>query len=141
MSYDFAAYDKDGRLSVVVEAKRRLRTDAAWATELRRNIFAHEAVPQAVFMVVVPDKVYVWNAVAREQDKPIEIDASSIFAPYFEQTGISPDTIEPQAFEQLVSWWLNDLARMDPVAIDRRLRESGIVEALAGSRVLRQLAA
>jgi len=90
-------------------------------------------------MVVVPDKVYVWNGSADLQAKPTEINASGLFAPYFDQTGVSPETIEPVAFEQLVSWWLNDLARATPAKVDPELR--GIVDAVVGGRVRRQLAA
>ncbi len=142
MTYDFAAYDKDGRLSIVVEAMRQLGTNATWATKLRRNILAHGGVLHAdFFMVVVPDKLYVWKGAANPQAKPTAIDAHGLFAPYFHRTGVSPATIEPAAFEQLVAWWLNDLARGVPAEVDPQLRQSGIVDAVSGGRVLRQLAA
>jgi len=142
MRYDFAAYDKDGNLAVVVEAILHLNTDAVWASELRRNILAHGALPRAdFFMVVVPDKIYVWNGRADPQAEPAEIDARDLFAPYFERIGISPETIVSAAFEQLVFWWLNDLARSVPADVDARLRQSGIVDVVAGGHVLSQLAA
>ena len=59
----------------------------------------------------------------------------------FERIGISPETIEPGVFEQLVFWWLNDLARSVPADVDARLRQSGIVDVVAGGHVLNQLAA
>ncbi len=142
MRYDFAAYDKDGNLAVVVEAILHLNTDAVWASELRRNILAHGALPRAdFFMVVVPDKIYVWNGRADPQAEPAEIDARDLFAPYFERIGISPETIVSAAYEQLVFWWLNDLARSVPADVDARLRQSGIVDVVAGGHVLSQLAA
>ena len=68
-----------------------------------------------------------------------EIDAREILAPYFEKSKTEPERIDPGAFELLVAWWLDDVAREG--GTDERLSRSGLPEALAGSRIAREVAA
>ena len=139
--YDFAAYNRAGKLTVVVEAKRRTKTSAAWATTFRRNLMAHGTPPpRELFAIVAPDKIYTWRAGAPMDAVPdAEIDAREILAPYFERSKAEPERIDPGAFELLVAWWLEDVAREG--APDERLKRSGLPEALAGSRIAREVAA
>lgn len=142
MYYDVAAYGRDGNLSVIGEAKVRLATDAKWAAEVRRNILEHESQVRArFFMVVVPDRLYLWHGDASPEATPLEIDAQETFAPYFKLLGISPAEIQPVTFENVVSWWLSDLTHADPTKVDPRLRQSGMLEAIVGGRISRELAA
>lgn len=141
MRYDFAAYNRAGELTVVVETKRRTKTSAAWATTFRRNIMAHGTPPPGeLFAIVAPDKIYTWRAGAPMEAVPdSEIDAREILAPYFQRSKAQPDRIDPGAFDLLVAWWLEDVAREG--AADVRLKGSGLSEALAGSRIAREVAA
>jgi hypothetical protein len=45
MRFDFTVYDDSGRPRAIVEAKRRIGTDGAWAAELRRNWLEHGPLP------------------------------------------------------------------------------------------------
>lgn len=133
--FDFAGYDHAGRLSVLVEAKRRAGTDATWAAQLRRNLLAHGAIPSAdLFVVIVPDRLYVWRSSSPAEAPPAhEIDARPLLAPYFAQVSASPETISPEAFELLVGWWLDDLTHTE--AVEEALKPSGLPTAVRGGRI------
>ena len=140
--HDFVGYDGAGRLKVVVEAKRRSQTSGAWAAQFRRNLLAHgSALPGDLFAIVAPDKIYTWRAGAPTDARPdAEIDARPILAPYFERAKTAPDHIDATAFELLVAWWLEDVARQaEPISDE--LKRSGLPEALAGGRIAREVAA
>ncbi len=133
--FDFAGYDDAGRLAVLVEAKRRAGTDATWAAQLRRNLFAHGSIPEAdLFAVIVPDRLYVWRASSPMDALPEhDIDARPLLAPYFSQVGASPETIAPEAFELLVGWWLDDLTHKE--VVEGTLTPSGLPSAVRGGRI------
>jgi hypothetical protein len=139
--YDFAAFDRAGKLTVVVEVKRRTKTSAEWAKHFRRNLMAHGTPPPGeLFAIVAPDKIYTWRARAAIEAGPdAEIDARAILGPYFERSKAEPERIDPGAFELLVAWWLEDVAREGTA--DARLKASGLPEALAGGRIAREVAA
>jgi hypothetical protein len=140
--YDFGAYDGAGHLRLVVEAKRSLGTSAKWAFDFRRNLLAHGGPPPGeLFAIVAPDKIYTWRAGAQMDALPdAEIDARPLLAPYFKRVHTEPASIDPRAFELLVAWWLEDVARQAQ-APDERLKSSGLPEALAGARIAREIAA
>lgn len=57
---DFIAYDADGKVVLLAEAKSRRGTSASWAAKLRRNMLAHSyslgrnsssSRPRSVYMV------------------------------------------------------------------------------------------
>ncbi len=142
MHYDVAAYGRDGNLAVIGEAKVRSAPDSTWATALRRNILETESKLRArYFMLAVPDRLYLWPGDANPNAIPQEIDARETFAPYFRMLGIEPLEIQSPTFGNVVSWWLSDLTQADPTKVDARLRESGLVDAVAGGRISRGLAA
>jgi hypothetical protein len=121
-----------------VEAKRRLSTDSRWAAQYWRNLRAHRFVPSTdFFALIVPDRLYIWRSAEPPDASPYEVDARPLLAPYFERIGVQPGQIEPMAFELLVSWWLNDLARqqVDARAVTPDLSRSGLLEAVSGARI------
>jgi hypothetical protein len=128
-------------VKLVVEARRRSQTSADWAAHFRRNLMAHaNLAPGGLFAIVAPDKIYTWRAGAPPDAPPdAEIDARPIFAPYFERAKTAPDHIDAMAFELLVAWWLEDVAR--GAGSNHDLEESGLLEALAGGRIAREVAA
>ena len=141
MEFDFSTYDSSGGLAAIVEAKRRLGTSTEWAAQFRRNILAHARIPLArFFLIVVPDRIYLWDAQTEGNAPPTEIDARAIFAPYFERIGVRPERISPAAFESRVQWWLEDLVENSPTARSS-LRDTGVAEAVAGGSVRRGRAA
>jgi hypothetical protein len=139
---DFTAYDASGRVRAVIEAKRRMRTAGSWAADFRRNLLAQGVPSDVVFVLVTPDKLYSWAAGLSTDAKPsFEVATDSLFERYFRRVGATPDSIEPAAFELLVSWWLDDIARAMEPADAHDLAGSGLPEALKGARVVRQEAA
>lgn len=142
MRFDFITYDSEERPTLIVEAKRRSGTSEAWATELRRNILARGNVPPArYFAVVVPDRLYLWRAEAPPEAAPEQTDMRPIFRPYFARIATDPGMIEPLAFEQIVAWWLEDLAEGTGREGDLRSLPAPFVEAVHGGRVRREVAA
>jgi hypothetical protein len=127
-----------GRRTAVVEAKRRLGTDSRWAAQYWRNLRERRSIPSSdYFALIVPDRLYIWKSSAPPDAPPFEVDARPVLAPYFERVGVGPGQIEPMAFELLVSWWLNDLARQggDAQQVAPGLSHSGLLDAISGARI------
>ena len=112
---DFVAYDREGRVVLLAEAKSRGGTSEYWAAGLRRNMLAHGALPWAkYFLIATPERMYMWKQERPDvEDAPPEftIDAAKVFQPYFEKLHQEPSSIAPEAFELLVLTWLTDVAR------------------------------
>src|SRR5579859_4465047 len=103
---DFVAYDREGRVVLLAEAKSRRGTSENWAARLRRNMLSHGVLPLAkYFLIATPERMYLWK-----QDRPnpadvppeFTIDATKVFQPYFQKLAQEPSTIGPEAFELLV---------------------------------------
>lgn len=139
MRYDFVGYDGSGRPRVTVEAKSRTGTSPEWAAEFRQNLIEHMAPPGDIFAIVTPDRIYTWEAGASSDALPTVTDATPILSPYFERAKVDPERIRFMAFELLVAWWLDDLARAGSPAADRG--PARLAEALAGGRIVREEAA
>jgi hypothetical protein len=147
---DFALYNQSGRLAAVIEVKNKMGTSREWASKLRRNMFAHgEGYNADFFLLVMPDRLYLWkNAAATPLLAPptYEIDARSLFAPYFEKAGVNADDISGYAFELVVAAWLGDLVRSEEQTEkltneQRWLVESGFLAAVRDGRVAYEEAA
>ncbi len=139
--FDFAALDPTGKISLLVEAKSKLGTDAVWARELR-GLIAERApiVASGTFLLVTPDRLYVWAADERLESSPTVLDGTKVLGKHLEHAGARPDrAMDPRAFEAVVLWWLKDIATgvadtppgeaFAPVA--RALRSGRIVSELA----------
>src|SRR5258708_1352624 len=116
-SIDFAAYDREGRIVLLAEAKSRRGTSEDWAARLRRNMLAHGVLPSAkYFLVATPERIYLWkqeDTNTAEARPEFTIDAEEVFRPYFEKLHQEPSRIGPEAFELLVFTWLTDVARSE----------------------------
>jgi hypothetical protein len=112
---DFVAYDREGRVVLLAEAKSRRGTSEHWAARLRRNMLSHGMLPWAkYFLIATPERMYLWKQERpNPRDVPPEftIDAAKVFQPYFQKLRQEPSNIGPEAFELLVLTWLNDIAR------------------------------
>jgi hypothetical protein len=111
---DFVAYDRDGGVLLLAEAKSRHGTSEDWAARLRRNMLAHGLLPWAkYFLIATPERMYLWK---QERPNLVEappeftIDAAKVFQPYFQRLNQEPSNIGPQEFDLLVLTWLNDIA-------------------------------
>lgn len=141
---DFIAYDPDGKVVLLAEAKSRHGTSDAWAAKLRRNMLAHGVLPKSqYFLIATPDRIYGWrqeNLAPSDVPPQFTVDAQKALAPYFSKLGQSPAQISPAAFELLVLAWLTDIARSsgdqperDPSL--RSLSESGLLSSLQRAEI------
>src|ERR1017187_7819118 len=70
---DFVAYDRDGGVLLLAEAKSRHGTSQDWAAGLRRNMLAHGLLPWAkYFLIATPERMYLWK-----QERP-NLDRKSV---------------------------------------------------------------
>src|SRR5712671_5844708 len=106
--YDFAVYDSQGRLSVLVEAKRRFGTDPSWAREWHASTVKRMNRPvEASVVLFAADRVYVWRPGADEAAQPDStFEAGPWLAPYFTRLKIPANEVDPRVFEAIVGLWL-----------------------------------
>ena len=142
---DVAAYDKDGQLALVVEAKSRLHTTADWAAQMRGNLFAHGMVPRSYyFMLAMPDNLYLWRGkeMGVEPIKPhYVISPEPLFRRYLDGVNVNSLKLSGQSLEILVNSWISDLIQSglpDDLPEPQRtiLAESGLVDAIRGGRIV-----
>jgi hypothetical protein len=141
---DFMIYDRNGHPSVAVEVRRKLGTTRRWAAEFHRNLLAHgNGGSVDYFTIVTPDRLYVWDEAddaAATPDPTFEMSAEPAFGRYFRGTGLSPESIDGQAFEMIVAEWLRDLVNpYEPSNGARAATEltplAGLVDRVRGGRV------
>src|SRR5437016_7861540 len=133
---DFVAYDREGRVLLLAEAKSRRGTSESWAARLRKNMLAHGMLPWSkYFLIATPERMYLWK---QEHDDPTEappeftIDAEKVFQPYFQKLQQEPLNIGPEAFELVVLTWLSDISRSAGSNADQDPPAPGLSE-LTGS--------
>ena len=137
LRYDFAVYDRQGRAVAVVEAKRRLKIDAAWAREWYASTAARMQLPrEATVVLVSPDRVYAWRPGAEEAAEPDwTFEASPWFAPYFARLKIAPSEVDPRVFEEIVGLWLQDVVLGELPETSRAGGARSVLGALHGGEV------
>ncbi len=58
---DFVAYDRQGRVLLLAEAKSRRGTSESWAAGLRQNMLSHGLLPSSkYFLIATPERLYLW---------------------------------------------------------------------------------
>ena len=112
---DFVAYDRDGRVLLLAEAKSRHGTSESWAAGLRRNMLSHGLLPSSdYFLIATPERLYLWRQEQPERPEAppqVTMDAEKVLEPYFRKLKQEPSKIGPEAFEHLVLSWLKDIAQ------------------------------
>lgn len=111
---DFVVTSRDGRVVLVVEAKRRANASREWATQMRHNLSAFGAVRDApYFLLALPDKFFLWKHPPALQAAPpdYEFDARPALKPYLELLHYPVEELSPTSFESVVRLWLEDLVR------------------------------
>ncbi|WP_287455814.1 hypothetical protein [Leptolyngbya sp. UWPOB_LEPTO1] len=148
--WDLSVDNRSGQLTLVVEVKRKTNVSPEWAAKLRRNILAHGTFPKApYFLMVFPDKFYLWSNSQAYQDQSeptYTIDAFPILQPYFERAGVVADQISGASLELIVASWLGEIIHSNqlPENIDASqqwLIESGLYAALVGGKLEHEAAA
>ena len=143
---DLAVYNRHLRLTAIVQVKNKRGTTREWAARTRRNMLAHGlSVDTDFFLLVTPDRLYVWNDSVAPPTPTLPahaIDTHTHFQPYFRRAHVDPNRVSGQAFELIVSNWLSELTRngnstnhSDEPAW---LTQSGLRNALIGGHVEHQ---
>lgn len=135
---DFVVYSPDHKLQLVVEVKGTQGSDAKWAAKLRRNLLAHDAVPNApYFMLVLPDMLYLWSGASDKDAPPPNFYAKTrtVLAQYLSHSGgAAPSTsIGERGLQLAVHSWLSDLTKPESpeklnAALPEFLTTSGLAE-------------
>ena len=141
---DFIAYNADGTVVLLAEAKIRHGTSETWAAKLRRNMLAHGVLPRAeYFLIATPERMYGWKQEnLSENDVPPQfiVDARKALAPYFAKFHQDPANIGPEAFDLLILSWLNEIARNPAHGAEldaslRSLSDSGLLSSLSRAQI------
>ena len=140
---DFAVYDRQGRLSALVEAKRRFTTDPAWAREWHATMVRRMHQPlEANVVLFALDRVYIWRPGADSAAQPDLIyEAGPWLAPYFRRLKISASEVDPRVFEEIVRLWLQDAALGELPDGSDVGRAGALLDILRGGEVVQQAAA
>lgn len=141
--YDFAVFDRTGRVAVLLEAKRRDATDPSWASEWHSMMVDRMAVPsEAQVVLIALDRLYGWRPGAGASAPPDwTADARELLKPYFDRLRIEPTAIEPRLFEEVVGLWLRDVAegKMNDEALVGDAHD--VITAIRDGEVVEQVAA
>lgn len=114
MQYDFGAFDGEGKLLLVCEAKARAPSSGMdlWASGLRDNLVGRfPEGERAAFLLVTPSSLFFWQPRAPLGTQPHRAqEVSHVLQPYFSRAGAAPASVHPIVFEMIVGSWLSDLA-------------------------------
>jgi len=129
---DIAAHDRRGNLVVVVEVKARPNASADWASRFRRNLLAHDALPDSrYFAIVTPEALYMWDSGSGTPDAPTILPTSEVVRPF---AGTASLALHDEALTLATSSWLWDIARGGDSSMGE-VRELGLAEALRDGTV------
>ncbi|MFP2896088.1 hypothetical protein [Corallococcus sp. 4LFB] len=137
--FDFAVYDRTGRLRAQIEARAHPRATRSWAKQFWLDLEEMELRPTAeLFVLVTPLRLFIWELSKVKTGTPTRtLDAKEILAPYFTRAEILPTEINPAAFEMLVSWWLNDLTSKQRMSSGpSSLTRTGLLQVLSDGEVV-----
>jgi hypothetical protein len=147
-TWDLIAYDRNNRVVLAVEVKRKLNASREWATQFRRNILAHGTFLDApYFLMAFPDKFYLWdkiNSIPGKVEPTYSIDARPILQPYFQRSGTAADRVSSESLELIVASWLNEVIHTSPAELDSSqqwLIDSGLMNAVAGGNLNHEVVA
>jgi len=141
---DIVVHSPDDNLQLVVEVKNKTEAGAAWAAQMRRNLFAHSILPQSpFFLLALPDRLYLWKDGASSttvMPPDYEIDSLPFFAPYLMDTNLSLDDLSESSLELVVKSWLNDVVNADlteqtAASHEKWLFDSGLYRAIRNGSV------
>jgi hypothetical protein len=142
---DYLVYSADQQLVMVVEVKVRAGAERQWAMQTRRNLLAHVHIPNVEYLLLAhPQRFYLWHNAGVEPalvEPTYEVDPLPFLQPYYEKSGLSPETISGSSFEFLIYGWLNELAIFGvtselPTLQRQFLEESGLLNALARADIV-----
>jgi hypothetical protein len=114
---DITIFDAEGKVQLIAEVKKISLSETSAqlrrATEIRRNLLAHSAIPNTPFLLIAfPDNFYLWKEETPDRDNKsadYHFKAKNTIKNYAKKHHISPQKMSPQEFELLVYDWLKDL--------------------------------
>jgi hypothetical protein len=123
---------------LIVEVKTKTPASPDWAAQMRRNMFAHLALPPSrYFLLALPERFYLWKDAPPLAVTPpdYEIDARQVLEPYLNKLKTPLASLSHSSLEILVRFWLEDLirSRVDQVGnsqAEKWLVESGLYDAI-----------
>lgn len=139
--WDIVVYNREDRLQLAVEVSNRHKTSAEYVTEWKENIFSHSDDSELpYFMMAFPDRFYLWRNFGERSSilgaPDYVVDARPLLQPYFERTGIEPESVGSSSLELIISSWLSRVIHYegDVEALPDWLVESGLFDAVADGR-------
>jgi hypothetical protein len=147
---DVAVYSPDNKLRLVVEVKKKpvaKKISREWAASIHRNLLAHGGIPITPYflLVVPPDYLFLWkegDATNFERKPDYEVEAKEFLERYFDKPQPSLKvTSEHYYLEHLVSRWLKDLVKSNPLTDQpsrKWLYDSGLYDAIKDGKVVMQ---
>ena len=142
---DIVGYDNQGKLTLVVEVKKKLGTDGEWAAKMRHNIVAYSSLSKVrFFLLALPDHFYLWKdkSSAKTEKPTYEIDPISVLKPYLEKANLQIEKLSSSGFEMLITFWLNELLELSESSenfehndANKWLIESGLLDAIKHGRI------
>lgn len=63
---DLIAYDGNGQVVLLAEARSRMGKSPEWAARFRHNLLEHGLLPNArFFLIATPERMYFWNRITK----------------------------------------------------------------------------
>ncbi len=145
---DLIINDKSGQLVAVVEVKNRQDLTPDLAAKLRRNLLAHDALPQSpYFLLLSQEKGYLWTP-KEEMDiealPAYEFSMLEVLNAYLSEE-LTGRRLRGDELEIVVSYWLSDFTGPDshsqrPQSIRKIFERSGLEKVLTDGRVFSRAA-
>jgi hypothetical protein len=141
---DIAVFSPDKNLKLVVEVKGNRGASGEWASQLRRNLLVHQAIPRSpFFLLALPDRLYLWkNGSDSIEPRPAYFvaDSAPIISGYLNEGAKEETNTTWQGLELIFANWLNlltisNLTEEKAAPHEKWLLESGLYEAIKNGSV------
>ena len=109
---DILVQSPDHTIALVAEVKTKMAPSVEWASQMRRNLYAHLSLPPSrFFLLALPERFFLWKDASPLAVVPpdYQVDAREVLGRYAEQLRVPLSTLSEASFELLVRSWLEDL--------------------------------
>jgi hypothetical protein len=144
---DIAVLSSAGWPALIVECKGGNEVSAEGAARFRRNLLAHELVPDVPFyMLAYPNYLYLWKRESAPDSLPdFQAPSASILKDYAPRLSTHPSNVQGSSLELVMLSWLSDLAAgirgPNPTfAAEQMLLDSGLYKIIRDGKVTSRLA-
>ena len=142
MKADIVVYDRNKQITLITEVKNKPNVSWQWAAQWRRNILAHEELPDVTFfMIALPNKFYLWKDAgnkAKVIEPSFEINAEPILKTYLQK---DRKILTENGLESVISSWLNSLLNIEnnDLSIQDWGIRSGFFNAIKGGTLVNEV--